>query len=128
MWLWWLMLGCGALIPVIMVIAGRGMWKHPPKEINGVVGYRTARSMRNQETWAFAHAHAGRLWWRLGWGMLGPSVLVLLPAYGRGEVAVSVAGLAVMAAQAVGLIGSVLATERALKRAFTDAGERRRGQ
>jgi len=27
------------------------MYKHPPKSINAIYGYRTARSMKNDETW-----------------------------------------------------------------------------
>jgi len=34
------------LIPLVMVICGRYMWKHCPKNINGLVGYRTARSVK----------------------------------------------------------------------------------
>lgn len=39
MWFWWFILICDCLIPAIMIIAGRMMWKHCPKKINGVVGY-----------------------------------------------------------------------------------------
>lgn len=28
---------------------------HDPKNINGLIGYRTSRSMRNMDTWNFAH-------------------------------------------------------------------------
>ena len=45
MWLWWFMLGCNLLIPAIMLGAGWMMYKHCPKDINWVYGYRTARSM-----------------------------------------------------------------------------------
>ena len=44
MWFWWFILICDCLIPAIMIIAGRMMWKHCPKKINGVVGYRTKMS------------------------------------------------------------------------------------
>lgn len=42
-------------IPVLMVLCGYLMYKHTPKDINGLVGYRTAMSMKNQETWDFAN-------------------------------------------------------------------------
>ena len=35
---------CNLLMPSIMVIAGYCMYKNPPKEINGLIGYRTAMS------------------------------------------------------------------------------------
>ena len=42
---WWFMLICDMLIPVVMIIVGRMMWKHCPKSINGMLGNRTTRSM-----------------------------------------------------------------------------------
>ena len=59
MWFWWFILICNCIIPVLMIIAGRMMWKHCPKKINGIVGYRTKMSMKNMDTWKFAHKHAG---------------------------------------------------------------------
>ena len=73
MWFWWFILICDCIIPAIMIIAGRMMWKHCPKKINGVVGYRTKMSMINMDTWRFAHDHAGKLWWKVGIGLLGPT-------------------------------------------------------
>ena len=48
---WWFMLICDMIIPIVMVIVGRMMWKHCPKHINGMLGYRTTRSMKNMDTW-----------------------------------------------------------------------------
>ena len=76
MWFWWFILICDCIIPAIMIIAGRMMWKHCPKKINGVVGYRTKMSMINMDTWRFAHDHAGKLWWKVGIGLLGPTMLI----------------------------------------------------
>ena len=36
---------CNLLIPVVVIVTGRIMWKHYPKNINGLVGYRTTLSM-----------------------------------------------------------------------------------
>ena len=81
MWFWWFMLACDLLIPAIMILTGRMMWKHCPKKINGLLGYRTTRSMKNNDTWRFAHMHSGRLWWRVGWVLLLLSAAVHLPFY-----------------------------------------------
>lgn len=70
MWFWWFMLMCNLLLSIIMIIAGRMMWKHCPKEINGIYGYRTKRSRKYQDTWKFAHEYFGRLSWKLGIIML----------------------------------------------------------
>ena len=73
---WWFMLICDMIIPIVMVIVGRMMWKHCPKHINGMLGYRTTRSMKNMDTWRFANEHCGRLWYKMGLFMLAFSVLV----------------------------------------------------
>lgn len=85
MWFWWFMFACDLIIPVIMLIAGRIMYKHTPKEINYIFGYRTTRSMKNNDTWKFAHVYCGRLWWKLGLIMLVPTVLVHISIYNSDE-------------------------------------------
>ena len=79
MWFWWFMYICNLLLPVIMVIAGRMMWKYPPKEINSIYGYRTKRSRINQDTWKFAHEYCGRLWWKMGVILLALTILFFIP-------------------------------------------------
>ncbi len=81
MWFWWFAFGCDVLIPLMMILFGRIMWKCCPSKINSWYGYRTARSMKNMDTWKFAHRHFGKQWWKIGWLILLPSVLILLPAY-----------------------------------------------
>ena len=67
--------------------ASAGVWvgfqKHPPRRVNGLYGYRTARSMKSQELWDFAQRLCGKLWWRLGWGLLLLSAAVMLLLLGR---------------------------------------------
>ena len=36
---WLFMLICDLLVPIIMIVGGRIMWKHCPKHINGIYGY-----------------------------------------------------------------------------------------
>lgn len=125
MWFWWFMFACGLIIPLIMVIAGILMWKRCPKTINYLYGYRTERSMKNRDTWKFAHDHCGRLWLKIGLLMLIPSALVYIPFYNSGEAAISVVGLIVCAVQLVVLIASIFPTEAALKKTFNDDGTRK---
>ena len=42
------------LIPFTMLFFGWLLFRRTPKEINYIFGYRTKRSMRNEETWKFA--------------------------------------------------------------------------
>ncbi|MCI8605762.1 MAG: SdpI family protein [Hungatella sp.] len=125
MWFWWFMFFSDLLIPALMAGSGRMMYRHPPKSINGLVGYRTARSMKNPDTWKFAQDYCGRLWWKIGWRMAVPSVLIHLPLYGRSEDLVGVVGGILCMVQYAVLIGCIFPTERALKRNFTEDGERK---
>lgn len=54
------------LLPVMMTLLGYVFIKRPPKNINIFYGYRTARSMRNMDSWRYAHERCGRLWIKLG--------------------------------------------------------------
>ena len=73
--MWGFMLAMNLLIPAVMIGFGRVMEKKPPKKINGIYGYRTSRSMKNQDTWDFAQRYMGEVWWKWGWIMLPPVVL-----------------------------------------------------
>lgn len=125
MWFWWFMFICNLIIPFLLMIAGRMMWKHCPQKINYVYGYRTKRSMQNMDTWKFAHDYCGRLWWKLGWIMLLPSVLIQIPFFHSNEDVVGVVGGILCTIQVVILIISIFPTEAALKRTFYDDGTRR---
>ena len=126
---WLFMLVCNLLVPGIMLAAGWIMWKHPPKKINGLMGYRTRRSMKNMDTWKFAHAYCGKLWWKIGWGLLVISAVVFLfAADPASEQRTGSVGAVLCLVQCVILLVSIIPTERALKRNFTDAGERRDGK
>lgn len=125
MWFWWFMFACDLITPIILIIAGRMMWKHCPKTINGIYGYRTGRSMKNMDTWKFAHDYCGRLWWKIGWIMSILSILVLLPFFYSNEDIIAIVGLILCTIQVIVLIASIFPTEAALKKNFFDDGTRR---
>lgn len=108
-----------------MVIVGRVMWKHCPKHINGISGYRTTRSMKNMDTWKFAHDYCGKLWWKVGWVMMIPSALIHIPLYHSNMNTIGFAGLILVAIQCFIMIVSIYPTEKALKKHFNDDGTRR---
>ena len=119
------MLICDMIIPIFMVIAGRMMWKHCPKHINGMVGYRTTRSMKNMDTWKLAHDYCGKLWWKIGWVMIVPSALIHIPLYHSDENTIGIVGGILVTIQCIILIVSIYPTEKALKKHFNDDGTRR---
>ena len=124
--LFWLFCLCmDLLIPATMLMFGRIFQRRPPKRINGIYGYRTARSMKNQATWDFAHRTCGRLWSRLGLVMLPLSTLVMLPVLGADAGTVGLWCGAVALVQTAVLLGSIFPVERALKKEFDQFGKKR---
>ena len=63
MWFWIFMLCIDLLTPLLMVGFGKYFFKHTSKDINEIFGYRTAMSMKNKDTWVFAHTYCGKLWY-----------------------------------------------------------------
>ena len=80
------------LVPLIMIIFGARFEKKVPKEINAVFGYRTTMSMKNKETWQFAHKYIGKLWKMCGWLVLLISAVVIIVSCGKDIAAVSIIG------------------------------------
>ena len=59
---WIFMLIMDLLIPFTMIGFGKMFLKKAPDQINYVFGYRTSMSMKNQDTWVFAHHYCGKIW------------------------------------------------------------------
>lgn len=125
MWFWWFVLICDLLVPLTMIIGGYFMWKHAPKKINGLMGYRTSRSMKNMNTWKFAHEYCGRLWLKIGCVILLPSAAVHIPVYGASDDTIGLGGGVLITIQVIILIVSIFPTEIALKKTFNDDGSYR---
>lgn len=113
------------LLPVMMICFGKIFRNRAPREINAVFGYRTSMSMKNKETWEFAHRYCGRLWYVLGWMMLVITAAVMLFAMGKSIEVVGMAGAIVMGVQLVPLVGSIIPTEMALRKTFDKNGNRK---
>lgn len=113
------------IVPLTMMGFGRYFSKSAPKEINSLFGYRTARSMKNKDTWIFAHNYCGRLWFISGIVLLPVSVIPLLCVTGREINTVSAVGLIVCIVQVIAMTASIIPVEKALKRTFDENGNRR---
>lgn len=122
---WIYMLVISLLIPVIMLMAGCFMVKCPPRKINAIIGYRTSRSMKNMETWRFAHGVAGRFWMKWGAIALLPSGVAMAMLRGQSQEALSCVGLGLTVLQFIPLLAVVPITERALGRTFDKDGRRK---
>lgn len=122
---WIFMLLMNLMIPLTMIGFGRYFMKNTPKEINAVFGYRTSMSMKNKDTWKFAHKYCGKIWYVCGLIILPLTVLFLLPAIGKSADYVGTAGGIICAAQLIPLIGSIFPTEIALRKLFDKNGKKR---
>ncbi len=127
MWFWWFMFVCNMVCSLAMIIGGWSMWKHCPKKINGLCGYRSSRSRLNQDTWRFAHENCGKRWWKIGWIMLILSILVQIPFYGADDDTIGMLGMILCIVECTILLVSIIPTERALKKNFNDDGSRKEG-
>ena len=120
---WIFMLVMDLLIPLTMLVLGKYFSQHAPKQINMVFGYRTAMSMKNQETWQFAHHYCGKLWVRWGIAVLLLTLLVMLGVINQSTDIVGTVGGVVCMLQLIPMLASIFFTERALKRTFTPDGQ-----
>ena len=122
---WLFMLAMGLLIPLLMVFFGRRFLKKPPSRINDFYDYRTAMSMKNAETWRFAHAVCGRLWSRVGLVLLPLSLLPFLFFIGADENRIGTVGTVVCLIQTAVLVASLIPVEAALRKNFDKDGKQR---
>jgi|SRR5690606_12805878 len=49
------------LVGIVFILAGAIIYVFPPKKINGLYGYRTASSMKNQRKWDFAQTYSAKI-------------------------------------------------------------------
>ena len=115
---WLFMFMMDLLIPFTMIGFGRWFIKKPPVEINAVFGYRTPMSMKNKNTWEFAHKYCGKIWYFCGFVMLPITVVVMLLIIGKSVDYIGAAGGILCGVQAIPFIGSIFLTEIALKKNF----------
>ncbi len=123
---WIFMLIMDLLLPCTMIGFGKLFLSKAPGNINSTFGYRTAMSMKNTDTWQFAHRYCGKLWFRLGLILLPLSILSLLFALGKEIETIAAVGAAVCFVQFVPLLGSIISTEIALRKVFDTSGKRKR--
>ena len=122
---WIFMLIMDLLVPCTMIGFGKLFLNKAPKNINYTFGYRTTMSMKNQDTWQFAHKYCGKLWFRLGLILLPLSTIPLLFVLGKEIETIATVGTVICFAQIVPLLGSIIPTEIALKKVFDKSGKRK---
>ena len=119
---WIFMFICTLLIPIIMVAVGRAMYHGKFSTINSVAGYRTRRSMKNQQTWDYAHRECGLLWRRWGSTMLVLTVIAMLLFMGEDTDHIGVVGSVITVLQMIPLFLSIAIVEKKLREKFDENG------
>lgn len=119
------MLFVGILFPCLMVGIGKWYTKHPPQRINPNFGYRTTRSMKNQDTWKFAHCHFGKIWFWTGIVLLPLSFAAMVIKLNAPVETLSFQAAFVCGIQIVAASLSIIPTEVALRRTFDKNGQRK---
>ena len=111
-----------SFIPVLISILGFYFKKRSPKEINFLFGYRTTLSMKNKDTWAFAHKTLGKIWSVGGIAVWVVSVIAMLSAVNQTKDFIGNFGSAIALIQTGLLILSIFPVERSLKKRFDKDG------
>lgn len=122
---WVFMVTMEMLIPAVMIGFGTLFIKRSPKDINMFFGYRTLMSMKNKETWVFAHHTCGKLWRVMGWIVFAVSVIVMLCIIGKDIKTIGIVGGVLNGVQVAVLIASIFPVEIALRRTFDKYGNRK---
>ena len=110
------------LIPVIMILFGKIFSKRSPKAINHFYGYRTKMSMKNKNTWDFAHKYFGKLFFKAGIIILPLSVVAMIIFIIANFDNIEIYSGILILVQAVFIVFPIIATEKALKEMFDKDG------
>lgn len=115
-------------MPVVMLTCGGWFVTSPPDDINGLVGYKTRMSVKNGDTWAYAHRVSG-ICWIVG-GILSlicsfALAYLLISGQAEGDSCYYVL-MAVQGIQLFLLLAAIPITEHMLKRRFNPDGTYKR--
>lgn len=119
------MLVMALLLPLSMMLLGYLFYYKTPKTINGVYGYRTKMSRKNQQTWEFAHKYCGKIWMLIGTAMLPLSIGCMKRVVDADVDTIGNWSGVLVSVQCVLMILTVPLTERALRKNFTKNGIRK---
>jgi hypothetical protein len=122
---WIFMLIMTVLIPLSMILLGDHFISQAKESSSVPFGYKTAMSMKNKETWQFAHQTGGRLWNRVGWFMLFLTAPAMIMFVGESNNFVGIYAAIVCVVQLMLLVGTLFLVEKNLNKAFDKNGNRR---
>ena len=122
---WIFMLIMDLLIPCTMIGLGKLFLNRVPQNINYTFGYRSTMSMKNEDTWQFAHEYCGKLWFRWGFMLVPLSIIPLIFVVRKETDMIAQVGTVICFVQIIPLVGSIIPTEIALRKSFDKSGKRK---
>ena len=124
---WIFMLVMNLLIPITMISFGHSFEKKPPKieRSKFAFGYRTVMSMKNADTWEYAHRFFGKLWFRFGIVLGLISIIPWFFVIGKDKDTIGFAGLIISYVQMAVMLIPVIPSEISLRKRFDKNGNRK---
>jgi len=114
-----------SILPFMVIIFGRIFMYKAPKRINWAYGYRTDRSMKNEQTWAFAHQTIGKVWF-YGGMVLELVIFITIVVFYELEVIFNDTIVTVfMLLPLLFMFITISYTEQRLKKTFDDKGNKK---
>lgn len=110
------------LIPASLLLT----WYLCPKfkTINNASGYRTKRSMKNQDTWDFAQKYCARMSLYMFFPSLILAIAIMPTVISKSIDIVGLIGLGITIIQMISFVVIMIFTEKALKNTFDESGNR----
>ncbi len=112
------------LIPIIILILGL-IFKNASTKINYIYGYRTVRSMKNQDTWEFANKYSGSINIKMGIIFTIIGLVISLITMNQGKTVQGIVMIIWVTVLTIAIIATIPPVEKALKKNFDDNGNRR---
>lgn len=94
------------------------LYHKAPKEINYIFGYRTTMSMKNKDTWQFAHSLIGKIWFYMGIVLLPLVIILMLLLLGKDKDTIGNLGTIICIFEIIPLVVSIIPVEIALRKNF----------
>lgn len=107
------------LIPTSLLLT----WYLCPKikTINNVSGYRTKRSMQNQDTWDFAQKYCSKISLYMFFPSLILAIVIMPTVISKPVDVIGWMGLGITMIQMISFIVIIISTEKALKKSFDES-------
>ncbi|QAA30351.1 SdpI family protein [Clostridium manihotivorum] len=110
------------IIPVLMLFIGLRWRNNPPKDISMIYGYRTTMSMKNKETWDFAHRCFGKVCLYINVPLIIVSLILLVIFINSNIDKLGQVVVAIVLIQLSAIIVGLIYTEKKLKNKFDKNG------